>query len=459
MKLLQKQRPRLTKQEQQELIDLYKTGLYSTTTLAKRFNFRKYQSVWKILNKNGIKTVITKDDQRWKFKYDDKFIDEIISYYETNKCSLVDLTKQFNIPHSTLRLLFNRRGSRIRSQSEVQRKYCTNEDFFDNINNETSSYILGFLYTDGCNFPEQSHIILDLQEKDKEILEKIRDLLSPDRPLYYSDNSKKKGKLGLNIQNSYRLQIANKHMSQRLVELGVTKAKTHVLTFPEWLDKSLYRHFIRGVLDGDGCISIDRKRGPRINITSTSYFCLRLKEIIKENLDINSYFNRSNHYGTFGKRAENINSIEISGGIQVRHFLNWIYEDSTLYLKRKHDLYLTIKERHINRNKKDLSNISCLLCNSITTHIEKNGYHKWYNYKDGFLCSKCYFREHRKNKRKELLLNTQINLSCRHKSLISVTINKKVPESHSGLLRPPPKRLTVQVSWVRIPPPAFSPLN
>lgn len=46
---------------------------------------------------------------------------------------------------------------------------------------------------------------------------------------------------------------------------------------------------------------------------------------------------------------------------------------------------------------KDMSDRICLLCGSKTTLIgKKDGYQKWYIYKDGFICNKCGIRELRK---------------------------------------------------------------
>jgi 5-methylcytosine-specific restriction endonuclease McrA len=40
--------------------------------------------------------------------------------------------------------------------------------------------------------------------------------------------------------------------------------------------------------------------------------------------------------------------------------------------------------------KKDMSKRLCLICQSDKTYLGKDGYYKWYKYKNGFVCMKCF---------------------------------------------------------------------
>jgi hypothetical protein len=46
----------------------------------------------------------------------------------------------------------------------------------------------------------------------------------------------------------------NQYLYDRLVKLGVTPRKSHTLIFPHFIPSISMRHFLRGFLDGDGCI-------------------------------------------------------------------------------------------------------------------------------------------------------------------------------------------------------------
>lgn len=213
------------------------------------------------------------------------------------------------------------------------RKYPVKEDFFDNIDNQEKAYFLGFLYADGNNNTLTGTVALRLQERDKEILIRLNNMLQPTKPLYYFDKISKRNK---NHQNQYELAIANPYISNRLIELGMVKAKSLVITFPKWLNKDLVRHFIRGYFDGNGSIGINMK-DPHIQIVSTLSFCESVKEIINDNLLIESYI--------YGDKTLNpvIRRFKMRKRKHILKFLDWIYQDSTIHLQRKYEKYLILK--------------------------------------------------------------------------------------------------------------------
>ena len=52
-------------------------------------------------------------------------------------------------------------------------QYTFDTHFFDEINTQEKAYVLGFLFADGYNYEKRGVVSLSLQEKDKEILDKI----------------------------------------------------------------------------------------------------------------------------------------------------------------------------------------------------------------------------------------------------------------------------------------------
>lgn len=251
--------------------------------------------------------------------------------YKSNIFSFADLAVKYNVSSQAIKGLLNRRGYKCnKTQSELQRKYFIKENYFDDIDCQEKAYILGLLYADGYNNTDRNCVNLSLAEIDVSILEHISKLIQPDKPLQYT-------KTRDNCQNQYRLIIANKHISKRMVDLGVTKAKTFTITFPNEgiIPKHLIRHFIRGYLDGDGCIM---KKS--ICFVATEAFCASLERIFKENLGVNCYI-RARH----PERNHNIRMCEISGSNQSLQLLNWLYEGSIIHFDRKFQKYLIMKER------------------------------------------------------------------------------------------------------------------
>ena len=250
---------------------------------------------------------------------------ELFAKYETGKYTSVDLAKEYPVSSTAISALLKRHGYKAKTQSELQRKYEVNESFFDVIDTEEKAYFLGFLYADGYNNTDRNSVTLSLKEYDKDILGKLNNLLQSNKPLQYVEFKT------ANSSNQYRLVIANKHISQRLTELGCHRAKTYSLMFPseEQVPKYLVRHFVRGYFDGDGWVG---KKA--ISVVSTLDFCNSLAEILKEEFNINCYI-RARH----PERKNNIRMLELSEKA-ARTFLNWIYKDSNIYLQRKYDRYL-----------------------------------------------------------------------------------------------------------------------
>lgn len=257
---------------------------------------------------------------------------ELFKMYETGKYTGKQLSGIFPVSDVAINALLRRNGYQAKSQSELQRKYSVVEDFFDNIDTQEKAYILGLLYADGCNQTERNSIILGLKETDKEILDKITKLIQPSKPLQHVitiNNSFE------NSQNQYRLVIQNKHISQRLVELGCGKAKTHNLVFPteEQVPKHLQRHFVRGYFDGDGSVSGDKQK--QFNLVGTINFLLPLQQILMGELG----FSKTKLDQRYKGRNNKIRSLRYCGINQCITFRDWLYKDANIYMERKKEAF------------------------------------------------------------------------------------------------------------------------
>lgn len=294
---------------------------------------------------------------------------ELIDKFTTGKYSFNNLSKEYNISLQAIKGLLNRRGLVAIPQTELQRKYPINETFFDKIETQEKAYFLGILYADGYNNTDRNTVALSLKEDDKTILERLNNLLQPTKPLQYIHVK------GENKNNQYRLVIANKHISKRLADIGLTKAKTFSITFPEWIDKKLIHHFIRGYFDGDGWVG-----DMAISIVGTDLFCQSVARLIKEELGISSYM-RTRH----PERANNIRMLECGGRNQVAKFGEYIYKEATLFLERKKSRFDKVKN-YIPKTIKAKTN--CEFCGKEENKITKG------------CCRKCYYKNYGIEKRK-----------------------------------------------------------
>lgn len=254
----------------------------------------------------------------------------VVKLYEELGSS-VDVGKKFNVGHKVITKILEERG--IKRTAAKKRLYKIDENYFDVIDTPNKAYILGFLYADGCNNKNKGTISMSLEEKDKHILEDIRNEIGSERPLEFIDYSNKHD-FGYTYKNQYRLLLFSAHMCRILETYGVVPNKSLVLDFPNLKDNLLH-HFIRGYFDGDGCITQGKKDTNFIlTITSTNSFCEKLKEIVEKEVGINCHiYDASNHNGI-------TKVFTTSGRLQTKAILDWLYQDADLFLKRKYDRYI-----------------------------------------------------------------------------------------------------------------------
>jgi len=118
--------------------------------------------------------------------------------------------------------------------------------------------------------------------------------------------------------------------------LGVVFNKTFKLTYPIWLDENLDNHFIRGYFDGDGCVTFNKaNKYLQISFCGTESLLLGIQNILIDKCGLN----KVKMYTRYPKRNNNTRSLMYSGKQNSIKFYNFLYQDSTLYMKRKKDKF------------------------------------------------------------------------------------------------------------------------
>lgn len=201
----------------------------------------------------------------------------------------------------------------------------------DNIDAEEKAYWLGFFYADAYNNEKLGRIVIELQEQDKEHLQKCAKFFGQPRDPFVQH--KNKGKY-----IAYRLELNSKYLTKILADKGCHKAKSFNILFPNWLNQELIRHFIRGYFDGDGCIHIHQNQ-LNISIVSTQEFNEHLQKTLKD-INVNSQMYFPERY------SDNTCRLDFGGSRQVKRFCDWIYKDATIYLDRKYELFRSYCENH-----------------------------------------------------------------------------------------------------------------
>ena len=189
--------------------------------------------------------------------------------------SLTKLGRKYNIKRQTLSERFKKWGYKVVNQ---QNRCRLNESCFDSMDSEEQFYWLGFLYADGNISKEGYRIEMRLSIKDIEHLEKFRSFLQLTTKIRTGE---------CNGNGFCHLSVRNKHLWNKLNSLGCIPNKSLILTFPKlqlFTKKEYVLHFIRGYVDGDGCLSLSKdgdKIRTRISIVGTESFLNTINKIFK----------------------------------------------------------------------------------------------------------------------------------------------------------------------------------
>jgi hypothetical protein len=142
-------------------------------------------------------------------------------------------------------------------------KYKTLDDnLLFNINTDEKAYLLGWIASDGWFNKNQVHIAV--KNSDVTVLETLRDIVCKELPI--KDINKKTMKT---------FAICSKDISedaQRYLGLAFpleSYKKSHIVCFPN-LQPELVWYFVRGLMEGDGCICIEKKKYLFVSIASYS---------------------------------------------------------------------------------------------------------------------------------------------------------------------------------------------
>eukprot|EP01084_Bolivina_argentea_P015211 28435_1 len=203
-----------------------------------------------------------------------------------------------------------------------------NSNFF-NTWNPTMAYWLGFLFADGNVYKAAtiSNIQLGLKCIDYGHVAKYKTALQSTYTLaLYKTNF-----------GTCRAahSITNNVLAAKLIQLGCIPRKSLTLEWPKNIPDKYVHHFVRGYVDGDGCIQFNKHNGGfHFSILGTSSFITDLQMYIKQNVLSNSRANG-------GICKSNPWKLIYSGVASPITVLNWMYKDSdeSTRLSRKYALY------------------------------------------------------------------------------------------------------------------------
>lgn len=240
------------------------------------------------------------------------------------------------------------------------------------IDNEAKAYLLGFLYGDGTiiNHIEKNGRVrfrtkLSINKNDEDLILKLKEIF----PFFcigefdfgiYNSNSNAQSQISKSSEELYDDLMLNGLFPRKSYENAFR------LKLPN-IDSNLIHHFIRGFFDADGSVYTQKNRPNLIRIEFCSVsktFIYELDSYLK-GLDINSW--EITPVLPKGKSKQIVYKITFTKSKETLKLIDYMYNDSTISLKRKADKCLSYKiiNKVLDRN------IVCPNCGS--NYVTKNG--------------------------------------------------------------------------------------
>lgn len=261
----------------------------------------------------------------------DKKTKEIIELYSQGK-NLTEIGKKFGICSTTVKNKLLKNKIEVFSFSKER-----NDDYFKTIDSEDKAYFLGFLLADGCISKNKNSLSFTINSKDDYILNLFKEKLN-------AKNQIKRRKVYDARTNKYYdatgFQISSPKIKKDLENLGITCNKSESFDFTLIKDSLYFNHFLRGLFDGDGYVSNNEKDTDVVMLISTKEFLLFLQT---------NYFTEKTKLVQVAKN-KNVYRLYLYGRSTCLDFLNWLYKDATIFLERKHEKFLKIKNSEVTMN-------------------------------------------------------------------------------------------------------------
>ena len=267
---------------------------------------------------------------------------EIIKYYLSQPMTIKHIEDKYELSHPTVTKILKDIPKYTKAKLNNPN---ANERFFQEIDSEEKAYFLGLLISDGNVFKDdtgrQASISITLNLKDEYVLQKFKEVLNINTSITTDG------------RGCGQIAIRSDLMAEDLKQYGVIPRKSYFTFLPK-INDTYMPDLIRGIFDGDG--SIMAKPSPRDDghnryLHSIS-FCgsHQLMEDIAEYLY--THLNLKRCIQVYDYQNKNLSDIKIQNYEDMDKVCRWMYNDASIYLIRKKDIYNSFKE-HCYKNFKN----------------------------------------------------------------------------------------------------------
>jgi regulator of replication initiation timing len=303
-----------TKEKEDKILELYKAGIGVYRISLQTTSSKK--TVKKVLLKHGIdSSEDLKSQKEEKYK-------QVLELYKQGKPQL-EIEQTLKMTRKTIREILKSSEVEYRNkatQQKIRHKTEIDETVLDDLTKEEAAYWIGMYYADGyVKCKNEFMFSLCLHNDDFGHLQKAKRFFKSNREIIEGHG------------NCSVLNINSEKLHKIFRNIGFDNTKSYTARPPEELKDS--PHFWRGVVDGDGCLSFLNKETPLLHLCGT-----------KETIEDFIIFLKNNGLPT------SANAIQVKG--QVLHQVGFstnnariaasiLYQDSTIYLERKYQKYLS----------------------------------------------------------------------------------------------------------------------
>lgn len=237
--------------------------------------------------------------------------------------SLYFLAKKYKIRYTAIKYWLIKLNVEIRKGNQ-NKIHTENEEYFSIIDSHEKAYWLGFIAADGSVSKKENQISIGLSKKDISHLELFKKCINATGKIFVYD-SILKGK----IYHCCKFSVYSKKMKTDLAKHNILPNKSKTLKLSKNISKEYINSYLLGLIDGDGCFSIDNQNQARLNFISSKYAIIEIQKILMANCDINKTKISKE------KRSEGMYYLNYGGNTQMKSIVKYLYKNSKIYLKRK----------------------------------------------------------------------------------------------------------------------------
>lgn len=264
-------------------------------------------------------------------------------YYSENNISLNNIKEKYpEITYSKFTSYLKRSGKKVKERGIIYSN-CQNHDFFENIDSEIKSYLLGFFAADGhLEYNRDSFCLkIGVKPNDAHILMLFNKYLCNNKANILYCNNK-----------IATLSIGSKKLGEDLIKLEFDNNKTLSFNKLPNLPENQMRHFLRGFFDGDGSISLNRRtHKKRLNGYNRIFSMVSVsKNLLNEvgnllpitNFKIDETTNVGRTTVIDGKKITstmNCYQLKVFTQDDLKSIYHYFYDDANFYFKRKKDIF------------------------------------------------------------------------------------------------------------------------